>query len=164
MTTSPLVRWLMALVLIATINCAAAEKNPAPKVVELGNNTYSVTATANDKFTRNTDKLKDQAGEVANEYCAKQGKHLKIISVKENKGLYLVGDYASATIIFKALDLADPEMSAQTGGAKADSPGAPVTNEQLYADLLRLDDLHKKGILTDAEFAAEKKKVLERSK
>jgi hypothetical protein len=154
----------MALVLIATINCAAAEKNPAPKVVELGNNTYSVTATANDKFTRNTAKLKDQATVIAEEYCAKQGKHLKIVSVTENKGVYLFGDFASATVTFKALDLSDPELSAQTGGARVQEPTAPLTNEQLYADLLRLDDLHKKGILTDAEFAAEKKKVLERSK
>jgi hypothetical protein len=164
MTTPPLVRWLLALVLIATINCAAAETKPTPKVVDLGDSTYSVTAAANDKFTRNTDKLKDQAAAVATEYCAKLGKHLKIVSVRENKSLYLVGDYASATITFKALALADPEMSAQTGGARVQEPTAPLTNEQLYADLLRLDDLHKKGILTDAEFAAEKKKVLERSK
>jgi Short C-terminal domain len=154
----------MALVLIATINCAAAETKATPKVVELGDNTYSVTAAANDKFTRNTDKLKAQATDAANDYCTKLGKHLKIVSVTENKGFYLLGDFASATVTFKALDLADPEMSAQTGGAKTLEPTAPLTNEQLYADLLRLDDLHKKGILTDAEFAAEKKKVLERSK
>ncbi len=154
----------MALVLIATVNCAAAEAKPAPKVVELGDNTYSVTAAANDKFTRNTGKLKDQATEVANDYCAKLGKHLKIVSVTENKGFYLFGDFATATVTFKALDLADPGMSAQTDSAKAEASAVPPTNEQLYADLLRLDDLHKKGILTDAEFAAEKKKVLERSK
>ena len=41
---------------------------------------------------------------------------------------------------------------------------APLTTDELYANLLKLDDLHKKGILTDEEFAAEKKKRLARSK
>jgi len=42
-------------------------------------------------------------------------------------------------------------------------PASPAT-EQLYSDLIRLDELHKKGILTDAEFETEKKKILSRSK
>jgi len=32
----------------------------------------------------------------------------------------------------------------------------------LYQELLKLDDLRQKGILTDDEFDAEKKKLLER--
>ena len=30
-----------------------------------------------------------------------------------------------------------------------------------YTELIKLDDLHKRGILTDAEFEAQKKKLLE---
>ena len=32
--------------------------------------------------------------------------------------------------------------------------------DDLYAQLTKLDDLRKKGILTDEEFQAEKKKIL----
>jgi hypothetical protein len=41
---------------------------------------------------------------------------------------------------------------------------APLTTDELYVNLLKLDELHKKGILTDEEFAAKKKKLLARSK
>jgi hypothetical protein len=34
----------------------------------------------------------------------------------------------------------------------------------LYTELIKLDDLRKRGILTEEEFQAEKKKVLNRSK
>ena len=37
------------------------------------------------------------------------------------------------------------------------------STDDLYEALLKLDDLRKKGILTDEEFQAEKKKVLSRS-
>ena len=41
---------------------------------------------------------------------------------------------------------------------------APTATDSLYDELMKLDDLRKKGILTEDEFTAEKKKVLSRSK
>lgn len=134
------------------------------KIESIGDNTYAITVQANNKFTRNTEKLKARATDEADAFCAKQGKHLKIISVTEDKSLFLVGPMASATLTFKALDLADPELAKPAPAAGVDPAAAPVTNEALYADLLRLDDLRKKGILTQDEFQAEKKKLLERSR
>lgn len=56
----------------------------------------------------------------------------------------------------------------------AKSPAKPVqakaesrlehTPADLYDELLKLDELHKKGILTDEEFAIQKKKVLNGTK
>ena len=47
------------------------------------------------------------------------------------------------------------------------APAAPVerhlTTDELYSELVKLDDLRKKGILTDEEFQAEKKKLLSHS-
>ena len=37
----------------------------------------------------------------------------------------------------------------------------PAAEPDFYDKLLKLDDLRKRGILTDAEFEAEKKKLLE---
>ena len=172
MTILPLRRLLATILLLAAAVLGRAES--APKITELGNNTYSVTITASHKFTRNTDKLKVTAVEAASSYCTKQGKHLKIVDVVEKKSFYGVGDMASATLTFKALAADDPDLavapapavSAKLAGTAAASTVAssPLTNEALYADLLRLDDLRKKGILTDEEFATEKKKLLDRSK
>lgn len=169
MTTLPLRRFWAATFLCLAVGLAAADSAP-PKVENLGNNTYRVTASATHKFTRNTEKLRAEATEAARAFCAAQGKQLKIVTLDESKSFYGVGDMAKATLTFKALNLADPELA---GGAPAGATGAaatatptaaPLTNEALYADLLRLDDLRKKGILTEEEFATEKKKVLERSK
>jgi len=140
-----------------------ASDTPA-KIEAIGDNTYTVTVKASSKFTRNTDKLKARATDEANEFCAKQGKHLKIVSVTEDKALLLVGPMASATLMFKALDLADPELAKPAPATGGNPAASPVTNEALYSDLLRLDDLLKKGILTRDEFQAEKKKLLDRSK
>src|SRR6185503_12532274 len=45
-------------------------------------------------------------------------------------------------------------------GAEARSGAARDKPPDLYADLLKLDDLHKRGILTGAEFESEKGKLL----
>ena len=44
----------------------------------------------------------------------------------------------------------------------ATSPPAPspIAKPDIYAELMTLDDLRKRGILTDAEFEAQKAKVL----
>ena len=52
----------------------------------------------------------------------------------------------------------------------ASEPAPPVAASEkpaagdLYTELIKLDDLRKRGILTEEEFQAEKKKVLSRSK
>ena len=52
----------------------------------------------------------------------------------------------------------------------ASEPAPPVAASEkpaagdLYTELIKLDDLRKRGILTEEEFQAEKKKVLNRSK
>ena len=35
-----------------------------------------------------------------------------------------------------------------------------IKSNDIYAELIKLDDLRKKGIITDAEFDAQKKKLL----
>jgi hypothetical protein len=163
MSKYPLLLAGIAAIFLAIAPASRASDIPS-KIDSLGGNTYRITESANNKFTRNTDKLKARATDEANAFCTRLGKHLKVVSVTENKGLYLIGDMASATLTFKALDLNDPEFGKPAPASAADPAAAPVTNETLYADLLRLDDLRKKGILTEEEFQVEKKKALERSR
>lgn len=157
-------RWIGVIVILFAIAAGGHAAAQSPDVVSLSDNTYSITVSATHKFTRNTEKLKAQATAAASEFCAQQGKQLKIVSMNDHKSMFLVGDMASATITFKALDLIDPELS-RPAPIATDAAAGPATgtNEALYANLLRLDDLHKKGILTDEEFAAAKKKELERA-
>lgn len=121
---------------------------------------YSITAKATHKFTRNTDKLKEQAMQAAEEFCAKDGKTLKVLSVKEDKKQYLVGDFAQVILTFKALAAGEAEAVSATAATPA--AAKTMTTDELAAELTKLDDLRKKGLLTDAEFDALKQKLLNR--
>ena len=143
---------------VLAANCVRADD--APRIVPLGGNDYSITVKATHKFTRNTQKLKDQAMEAATQFCAREGKQLKVVSVKEDKSFYLVGGFAQVTLTFKALSPGDPELVVETENHPKPPPA--MTADLLTTELTKLDDLRKKGLLTDEEFTAAKKKLLDR--
>jgi len=51
------------------------------------------------------------------------------------------------------------EQARQEGAAQAQTAAPPATKD-VTAELQKLADLHKSGVLTDEEFAAAKKKLL----
>jgi hypothetical protein len=155
--------------------CAAAagfasSHDNVGSVVSMGDNTYSIRVEAKNAFHMDLDVLKSEANQAAADYCSAQGKVLKPVSLTGKVPTFGLG-YAYAKIVFKALNPGDPELTATEPVAGA--VGAPVSaaspperrlnTDELYNELLKLDDLRKKGILTDEEFQAEKKKLLSRS-
>jgi len=153
---------------------------PNPEIVPLGQDTYALTRWAKTGFTRNTEKLKAQALEDVAAYCAKLHKQPKIISTTAAHPVVPLTGFAHAKVVFKALDANDPELRAPVAAAGAEmAPAAPApaappppaaesappqtATDQLYSDLMKLDDLRKRGILTDEEFQAQKKKLLDKS-
>jgi len=164
----PLFVWLALPLGLLAVTCRA---DPNPEIVSLGHDTYALTRWANNGFTRNTEKLQSQALEDAAAYCARLHKELKIVSTTTARPLIPLTGFASAKVVFKALDANDPELHAPVA---ASAPGAatPVvaenaaprtTTDALYNDLMKLDDLRKRGLLTEEEFQAQKKKLLEKS-
>jgi len=164
----PLFVWLALPLGLLAVTCRA---DPNPEIVSLGHDTYALTRWANNGFTRNTEKLQSQALEDAAAYCAKLHKELKIVSTTTARPFVPLTGFASAKVVFKALDANDPELHAPVA---ASAPGAatPVvaenaaprtTTDALYNDLMKLDDLRKRGLLTEEEFQAQKKKLLEKS-
>ncbi|HVU35969.1 MAG TPA: SHOCT domain-containing protein [Opitutaceae bacterium] len=149
---------------------ARAASLPNPEIVALGQDTYSLTRWADTGFVRNTDKLKEQALEDAAAYCAKLHKELKVVSTSTKHPLVPLTGFAHAKVVFKALDPNSPELHATAAAIDTSSPAtmAPAApprsaTDALYDDLMKLDDLRKRGILTDEEFQAQKKKLLEKS-
>ncbi len=153
---------------LVAVTCRADQN---PEIVSLGHDTYSLTRWANNGFTRNTEKLKAQALEDAAAYCARLHKELKVISTTTAKTVPLMG-FSHAKVVFKALDANDPELHAP---AAEFTPGtvAPAAVENaaprsetnaLYRDLLELDDLRKRGLLTEEEFQAKRKQLVEKSR
>ena len=146
----------------------ASSHKPVLEVVPVGDNTFSITETGKSAFTRDTDKMRADVQEQATNYCVAQGKQLKILELTSEKPIFSTG-YASAKIVFKAIapGEVEPAPSVATASTQSGSSAAmerPTATGDLYTDLMKLDELHRKGILTDKEFKAEKKKVLARSK
>ena len=61
---------------------------------------------------------------------------------------------------------AEPNSNVTIENAESANVGTDTTDDSdgrkdVYAELIKLDDLRKRGILTDAEFEAEKKRLLE---
>ena len=172
--------WLALLFGLVAVTCRAADINP--EIVPLGHDTYALTRWATNGFTRNTEKLQKLALEDAAAYCARLHKELKVISTSKDRPAVPLTGFASAKVVFKALDANDPELHAPvpvesipgtTTQVYAPAPAAPVVAESptpktatdvLYNDIMKLDDLRKRGLLTDEEFQAQKKKLLEQSK
>lgn len=152
----------LGLTLLGWAALAQAEGQEATPVVPLGNNTYSVTRSAHEIFTRDTHRLKAQAMEDAYKFCAVQGKQLKLVSVTEDKPSYIRGGFAKAKVTFQALDAGAKELASEPTPIAA--TGKPAPPEDFYNDLGKLEDLHNRGVLLDAEFAAAKKRMLDRLK
>jgi hypothetical protein len=144
----------------------ASTPAPAP-VVPVGDNTFSITHTGKTAFSRDTDKMRADVREEAAKYCAAQGKEMKILEITSEKPFFSTG-YASAKIVFKAVTPGEVEPAPATTASASSmtNRGAEHTTatDDLYNELMKLDELRQKGILTDKEFKAEKKKVLDRSK
>jgi hypothetical protein len=174
----PLFAWLALPLGLLAVTCRA---DPNPEIESLGQDTFALTRWANTGFARNTEKLKTQALEDAAAFCAKLHKELKVISTTAQRPTVPLTGFASAKVVFKALDANDPELHAPVsspvpGTATSVSASATATpvvaanappktaTDMLYSDLMKLDDLRKRGLLTEEEFQAQKKKLLEQSK
>ena len=153
MTTNPLGRMAVAfwidVFLLGSLSAVAAPPKPVP--VPMGDNTYSLTRSARFAFSFGTDKLEREAREDAAKFCAGLGKRMKEVSISTEKTSLLHGGFSKATLIFKALEPADPEL------AETPIPGADLS------DLEMLVDLHDKKLLSDAEFEVARKRLDEKS-
>lgn len=166
-TSNTLTKFFAASFLAVTLAARASAHDDISPAIQKGQNTYSITATASSAFMIDTDKLKDEANAAAIKYCSDHGKVLKVISLSSKSPHFSLG-YCTGTIVFMALDAGDPALLPPPPAAppaEAYAPAAPrsLSTDELVAELTKLDDLRKKGILTDDEFQAEKKKVLSHS-
>jgi len=160
---------LLTVLLGCTLAVRAEAKDSIGAPVSVATNEYSIRVEASNAFMQDENKLRQEATDAANRFCQSQGKVFQLVEIKSKLPWFSTG-YGWAKITFKALNPNDPILTtaavavAPAPGA-AMAPAAPpppqvITTDELYTQLLKLDDLRKKGILTEAEFEEEKKKVL----
>lgn len=142
-----------------------------PEVVQMSPDTYMIAKTSKAGIFGNPAKMKIAIIKQANDFAASKGKVAVPLSSREDP--LAPGHFASFEYQFR---LVDPSSPAANSGAhlepRADvvvdvnsapsgpAPVAPASQSDLYTQLMKLDDLRKRGILTEEEFQAQKRKLL----
>jgi hypothetical protein len=148
-----------------------------PGIVQLSPNTYMLSRDDHAGVFGNFGALKAGVIRDADAFAESKGKVAVPITSKEHP-VGVLGNWASFEYQFMLLDKNDPRASGVSLAPrpdlvieKTDNINANVHTKDdtekspdLYTELTKLDDLRKKGIITDAEFDAQKQKLLNESK
>jgi hypothetical protein len=143
-----------------------------PGIVQLSPDTYMLSRTDKGGVFGNASAMKADVIREANEFAARQGKIAIPLSLNDSP-MY-IGHFASVDYQFRVVDASDPDAQRvnlvprpdvvieKRGKTSIDVTTTDHTDrpKDVYAELLKLDDLRKRGILSEAEFDAQKKKLL----
>lgn len=146
----------------------------SPGIVQLSPDTYMVTKEDHGGiFAFNRGKLKTDVIRQANAFAEKQGKVAIPIAIKEHP-VGILGDWASVEYQFRTVDKQSPEARSTALVPRPDivieksekvSTDIRIKDQSekskdVYEELIKLDDLRKRGIITDTEFEVQKQKLL----
>lgn len=163
MFTRIIYRLLLPSVVLALAACATAQ--PVP----MGNDSYIISQTSAGGIFRSMSSLKTDVISRANAFAASKGKMAVPLAGKESPAY--PGHMPSFEYQFRLVDKDDPRAE---GNALLPRPDAvvemhqsptssgnrPSASSDLYNELIKLDDLRKRGIISEDEFKAEKQKLL----
>ena len=156
----------IAITLIISLGC----KNP--DIVLVSPDTYLIVRFDRAGIWGSPGKLKTQTILEANKFATRMGKVAIPLTTKETP--VAPGRLASIEYQFRVVDKDDPEARRTTLVPrpdlvieKSEKISADIrTKDQsdktkdIYTELMKLDELRGKGIITDAEFEIQKKKIL----
>lgn len=155
-----------ALVASALAGCAN------PGIVPVSGDVYMLSRMDRGGIFGNAAAMKADVIREASEFAAQRGKIAIPLHMREQP--MLPGRFASVEYQFQLVERNDPRVQGASLAPRPDmviersdkvsvdarTRDATERPKDTYAELLRLDDLRKRGILTDAEFEAQKKKLL----
>ena len=146
-----------------------------PGIVKLSPDTYMLSRADHAGIFGNTASLKASVIKDANDFAASMGK--VAIPLGSNETPVYPGHFATFEYQFRVVDKDDPEAKRTHLVPRSDiviesneKIDADIITEKksepidIYNELTKLDDLRKRGIITDTEFEAEKARILNRSK
>ena len=141
----------------------------SPDIVQLSADTYMHSKSSSAGVFANTSKLKATVIREANEFARSKGK--VAVAIASNELRPAVG-FPSFEYQFRLVDPNDPLARGgallprpdvvidQKSAIEIRQPPDPNRRPDIYTELSKLEDLRKRGIITEAEFEAEKKKLL----
>lgn len=140
-------------------------------VVQLAPDTYTISRTDHGGIFGNAGKMRTKVIQEANDFAASKGKVAVMKQIHEIP-MVVAHNFASIEYTFWVLDKNDadarrisvrPDNGVSTNVVEQRPAPAGVTTTakpDLYTELNKLDDLRKRGLLTDAEFEQQKQKLL----
>ena len=141
-----------------------------PGIVQMSPDTYMLSRTDRAGIFGNASAMKADVIREANEFAARKGK--VAIPLGSTETPVAPGRFATFEYQFRVVDKNDPEArrtsltpSPDVVVEKTEKVEVRTKEEKapdLYAELVKLDDLRKKGIITDEEFEAQKKRLFQR--
>jgi len=156
-------------VLIGTVSTGC--KNP--EIIPISQDTYILARADNGGIFGNPAKMKSEVLKEANEFAAQKGKIAIPVTLKEVP----IGFGRKATIEyqFRLVDKDSPEAKNsaimprpdlvieknETSSKTIQTKDSTEPKKDIYNELIKLDDLKNRGIITEDEFLAQKKKLLE---
>lgn len=161
----------IAIILLTLILGACAD---AP-MVQLSPDTYLIARSDKAGIFGNAAAMKVKVIQEANAFAASQGKVAIPISTQETP--VYPGHLATVEYQFKLVDPGSPEAVSTSLEPRADiviesdersQEDIRITDESspskdVYTEIMKLDDLRQRGLITDEEFEAEKRELLEKN-
>jgi len=151
---------LLVILLMSTI---IFQSYAADDIVQISPDTYMIAKKDWGGIFGDAAKMKTKVIRKANEFAESQGKIAIVVSIKEIPMTPCVR-CASIEYQFRVVDKNDPEAQRTLLSSRTDISSKDVSKEHpdLHTELMKLDDLRKKGLLTDKEFETQKQKLLNR--
>lgn len=142
---------ILAFPTLALACCLTACVNPG--IVEVSPGQYLIAKRDPGGMVGNTALLKASIIDEANAFASKQGKRAMPVPLSEMPGW----PSCDPLLVEYHFRIVDPTQAAAPSRPKASGV------EGLSGDLLKLDDLRQRGLLTQAEFDAQKQRLLQGS-
>lgn len=141
-------------------------------IVPLSSDTYLASKTSGGGIWVAMDSIRSEVISAANSFAESKGKVAVALSAREKPAV--PGRNPSFEYQFRLVDKDSPAAKGvalvpradvvieKTEKISADIQTKEIKSPDLYTELSKLDDLRKRGIITDEEFAAQKKRLLEK--
>jgi len=151
--------------------CSSLSTN---EIVKISPDTYMLRVEDHaGVFAFNRGKMKSEAFKRANDFAESKGKVAIPINIKEHP-VGILGDWPAVEYQFRVVSEDDPEARRTSITPRADfvmdkninikgkveTHNSSDSKSDLYSQLIKLDDLRSKGILTDSEFKKQKELLL----
>ncbi len=140
----------MARLTLIAIGFVLTACSSTPSIVQLTDDTYRIEKSDKGGIFGNAIEMREEVLRQADSFAAEKGKVAEKVILNERPVGF--GRLARVEYTFR---LVDPQQEIEAAVESIEERG------DFYTELIKLDDLRERGIITDEEFAAEKRELLD---